>query len=171
MIQEICEHDKKSKSIDALISFLPLAVFAGGHSVISKQAFGLMEKSAAYALAVLATIVTYYLVYRFYLCSFRYSLAPAHKAGPFPPNTLTFERLVGNKARVYERVQMDEILALTAPGESLPLLAKEKSQSTSLTMLPSSSAHSLYYRRGGRLQRIYFHPTEELAGELRRAIR
>ena len=127
-----------------------------------------------YLMVVLALflVAAIYFIYRKRLCSYRYTLfyqdppegeldeygQPAKQ--PYPLGTVLFERMTGGKGRLYEALKPEDIVALLEPGEKY----SEKIgffNMARLTVYSAKTAHTLVFRRKGKLFGIYFHPTAE----------
>lgn len=128
-------------------------------------------------------IAVCFLVYKRRLSSYRFTVfnsTPAEgdldefgeqRKNPYPLGTFIAERMVGDKGRIMDIVSPAEMTALLAPGESMPDgEAARPAQTAFLSVDKRKTAHTLLYRRSGRLYSIAFHPTDELISILNEII-
>lgn len=122
-----------------------------------------------------------FFIFRRRLCTYRYTVIlerdecnktvkeTGEQEEP-PPGTLIAEQMIGDKPRVSEMVLPEEMLCI-ALRESLPEGSKERPKAVRITGRPAKTAHFLFYRRGGRLMRLEFHPDSALISHLPEKLR
>lgn len=175
MLQETSDNGKRSSRND-LILCVVLVLFIIFAKLISDAVRSLPSPYAGIGqLAIFLGIVGLcYLIYRKVLCSYRYTLiyaAPSEddldafgkpKVWPHPLGSLTIERMVGDKGKLYAQIQPQEYKAILAPG----ILAKEDAKKQCFTVLAKKSAHQLLYVQDGKTYLAYFSPSPEMAEKL-----
>lgn len=179
MLQEICENGKKNRNKDAAMPMIPVMFMILAYSIFAKVGLQPPWSIIAYALAFAVMAVVYYLVYRYYLSAFRYSLVYEPLASgevdafgdplsyPYPVGTIVFERLAGKGSRLYETVRTSELREVVAPGQPPSFEVSSRCVNAAYTPRTKKNAYTLYYERNGRLHRTYFHPTEQFITRLR----
>ncbi len=85
---------------------------------------------------------------------------------PWPVGAILFERMVGKKGKILEKIDPEELVALLAPGEAYSEKIGFFNRSR-LTCKRGKTAYTAVFRRKGRLYGILFHPTGELLGYIR----
>ena len=182
MYQETNEK-KSTKGGDLLlvVALIALIVFA---RVILNAIKALPYAGVAQLFVFAALIAICFLVYKRRLSSYRFTVFNSEPAdgdidefgeqrkNPYPLGTFIAERMVGDKGRVMDIVSPAEMTALLSAGESLPGGAEDArpAQRAFLSVDRRATAHTLVYRRSGRLYSIAFHPSEKLAGILNEII-
>lgn len=119
---------------------------------------------------VLALILAFLQIYKRRLCSYRYTVfhrePDPNERDAFgdpvrlshPLGTLVFQRIDGKKEKILEEIAPAEMVALLPPGESFdssglkPILAASG----------KASAHTLIYRRDGKVKALHFCPSEKM---------
>lgn len=181
MFQESVDRSHGSSRSD-LILFLMLVVafFAvGGIVLYLEKKFGSTIPRYVFIALVLAAV---YAVYRLRLIGYRYTIfyeAPKpvydprfddmmiHEDYPYPVGTVVFERIVSAKGTIIDTIDRSEIEALAKPGETADGFAVNGG-TANLGCRKPEKAYSLYYRRDGKLNLIYFDPSKEFLGYLDR---
>lgn len=123
-------------------------------------------------LMIMFVVGACYFIYRRRLCSYRYTIfyeqppeGELDEFGkqltqPYPLGSILFERMTGGRGKLYEGVAAYDFVALMAPGkkysEKIGFLNYSK-----ITVYSVKTAHTLIFRRKGKLYGIYFHPNEE----------
>lgn len=157
MHQSITARFNRTKSNDLAVTFLPLALAFGLRGVLQKASLSPAAFSAVQVVLVVFLIVAFAWSYRFYFRAFRCTLVERGDGKQvFPEGSLTFERLIGDKARIYERVLANEMLCLLEPGQDNVSLRPERN--FLLTAQRASGACRLFYRQGGHTYCAIFHP-------------
>ena len=129
-----------------------------------------MKKAMALLLALVAAC---YWIYRQRLCTYRYTIFfeqppegeldeyGEQATQPYPLGTILFDRMVSSKGKLYEGVNAHDFVALIPPGkkyeEKISFFNYAK-----LTVYPIKTAHTLVFRRKGKLYGIYFSPKPEM---------
>lgn len=159
MYRSVTARFHRTKSNDLAVTFLPLALAFGLRGVLrnaalSEAAFSIVQ------IALAAFLVAAFLwSYRFYFRSFRCTLVErGDQTQAFPAGSVTFERLIGDKSRIYERVLAKEILCLLEPGQDCGNAALQPERTFLLTAQPASDACRLIYRQSGHTYCAKFHP-------------
>ena len=181
MFQESVDRSHGSSRSD-LILFLMLVVafFAvGGIVLYLEKKFGSTIPRYVFIALVLAAV---YAVYRLRLIGYRYTIfyevpkpvydprfddMMIHEDYPYPVGTVVFERIVSAKGTIIDTIDRSEIEALAKPGETADGFAVNGG-TANLACRKPEKAYSLYYRRDGKLNMIYFDPSEEFLGYLDR---
>jgi len=181
MHQETNER-KSTKGGDILlvVALIALIVFA---RVLLNAIKSLPFAGVAQLFVFAGLIAACFLVYKRRLSSYRFTVFNSEPAegdldefgeqrkNPYPLGTFIAERMVGDKGRIMDIVSPAEMTALLAPGESLSGAEARPAQRAFLSVDKRQTAHTLVYRRSGRLYSIAFHPSEKLACILREIIR
>lgn len=172
MYQSTATRFIRSKNNDIFVNFMPLLLVVGIRGVIRNTniSSGVLRVTDIILAGFL--IIAFYTGQRFYFRSFRYTLVDRDKKSvdqqnDFPDGSLTVECLCGSKARIYEQVMAEEMLCLTAPGESVDLPVDVPAKVYRLTTCALGTAHRLYYRQDGVVYCAVFHPDEQQAALLR----
>ena len=156
----------RTRNGDMAVTFVPILLAFGLRGVLSTADIPRMAFNLIQVCLVIFVVAAFVLSYRFYFRSFRYTVVSSQGSGrkgsSYPPATLTFERFINRKSRIYERVRAGEMLCLLAPGEKYD----EKrfgtlSRRFNLTALSASTAHRLYYKQKGIVYCALFHPNKE----------
>ena len=166
----------RTRNGDMAVTFVPILLAFGLRGVLSTASIPRAAFNLIQVCLVIFVAAAFILSYRFYFRSFRYTVVSkqgaGRKGGSYPPGSLTFERFINRKSRIYERVRAGEMLCLLAPGE--PYDEKRfgaPSRRFNLTALSGSTAHRLYYRQKGIVYCALFHPSQEQAALLQSWIR
>ncbi len=160
---------ERSKTNDMIVTFLPIVLVFALRSVLRTADIPNSAFFAAQLVMALFLVAVFVLSYRFYFRTFRYTLVDlGRQERGYPAGSLTFERLMGDKARIYERVLSPEVLCLLEPGQEYDEKTYGAPAKTyDLTALPRSSAHRLYYRQESIVYCALFHPDPEQVEILR----
>ena len=169
MYQSVAARFERTKSNDLIITFLPLALAFGLRGVLQKAQLSAVGYYAGQAALAVFLVACFILAYRFYFRSFVYTVVDRggrESQRGYPPGSLTFERYLGEKSRIYERVLAKEVVAFVPPGQT-GAPAPRPFQTYCLTVKPGATASRLYYRQEGKLYCAVFHPSQEQAEVLR----
>lgn len=166
----------RSRNGDMAVTFVPILFAFGLRGVLSTANIPRTAFLIIQVCLVIFVVAAFILSYWFYFRYFRYTVVSkqgdGRKGSSYPPASLTFERLINQKSRIYERVRAREMLCLLAPGEAYD----EKrfgapAKQYNLTALSASTAHRLYYRQKGIVYCALFHPNAEQVSMLQSWIR
>ncbi len=83
--------------------------------------------------------------------------------------TLVFERMVGDKGKIAEVIEPENVLGIFNPDEAIPEEFKIK-RSMSMTVLSRKTAHKIVYASKKGHDCIYFHPSENFITTLRKTL-
>lgn len=154
----------RSKNNDLFVTFFPLALAFGIRGLLQKAQLAPSLFLISQILLGIFLAAAFFLSYRFYFKSFRYTLVEKRENGHlgFPAGSLTFERVFGDKKRIYERVMADEMLGLSTPGVPAPPAEKVAAKNTyCLTAQSAQAACRLYYRQHNTTYCAVFYPDEQ----------
>ena len=179
MHQETVQGGKESAKVDFIIVVAFVFVILFIRQIIDLVAALPAPFNAIGQLALLAgVVVVLALVYDRRISGYRYTIVYRQieegeenefghaKPYPWPVGAILFERIVGKKGKILEKIDPEEFVALLAPGETYPERVGFLNSSR-LTVKRSKTAHTALFRRKGRLYAIVFHPTEEMVGYIR----
>ena len=161
MYESTVERFERTQNNDLFVTFVPILLVFGLRGVLKSQ----MRPTAFLILQIvmaIALVIWFVLSYRFYFRAFRYVMVDDNRAHHYPVYSLTFERLLSKKSRIYERVMGNEMLCLLGPAEAYDEArfgASEKPYV--LTALSEATAMRLYYKQDGKVYCAKFHPDEE----------
>lgn len=180
MYQQTQENAKGGKKADlALAGAILLIMILMNRFSSAISAFIPPAAVQAVMFAGLATLC--FVIFRRRLCTYRYTVIlerdesvkedkEIREHEELPPGTLIAQQMIGDKPRVSEIVLPDEMLRI-ALRESHPAGFQERPKAVRITGRPAKTAHCLYYRRGGRLMRLEFHPDNALISHLPEKLR
>lgn len=94
---------------------------------------------------------------------------PIKKNNGVASGTLVFERMVGDKSKIGEVVEPQNILAIFNPDEEIPEELKP-SRSMNMTVLSRKTAHKVVYASKKGRDCIYFHASDEFVSMLRKTL-
>lgn len=161
MYESTVERFERTQNNDLFVTFVPILLVFGLRGVLKNQISSVAFLILQIVMA-LALIIWFLLSYRFYFRAFRYIMVDDNRAHHFPVYSLTFERLLSKKSRIYERVMGNEMLCLLDPGEAYDEAQFGVSEKPYvLTALSESTAMQLYYKQDGKVYCAKFHPDEE----------
>jgi len=151
---------------EMVVMMLPLFVAIGLRGVLKTMELSRALYLASQILLGVFLVICFILIFGFYFRSFLYTVVCDEAESRFPAGSLTFERFNKHKVRIYERVMVDEMLVLAAPGE---VVDREycSAKTYNLTARSAKTAHRLYYRQDGVTYCAVFHPDEEMQDILR----
>ena len=155
MKQVIVERFKRNRTADLCVTFLPILFAFGLRGVLQTTDIQVWLFNLVQIVLAALLIVFFVWSYLNYYRSFRYTLVDTESVfGGYPSGSLTFERLINKKSRIYERIMYQEARYLAAPGAAVPeQWAASKKNTYNLTVKRTSSAWRLYYAG--------FHPNQE----------
>ncbi len=186
MYQQPLQNQKNSSKLDLLlfILFIGIALFMRQITDFF-TALPAPWNTAGQILLFLMFIGICLFVYKRRLCSYRYTVifAPAPEGEldpygnplewPWPIGTVLFERMVSNKGNLVEEVPPAELLALLSPGQAPESGLLENGgkkpnyfNTTRMTRYSAKKAHTLVFRRKGKIRYIAFHPDETMCGHI-----
>ncbi len=161
----------RSRNNDLALTFVPILFAFGLRGVLSSADIPQTLFMIIQILLVAFVVAAFVLSYWFYFRYFRYTVVDkgeGKKGNSFPAGSLTFERLINKKARIYERVMAKEMLCLLAPGEDYDAARFGAPAKTyNLTAKAVSTAYRLYYRQEKTVYCALFHPDAEQIQVLR----
>lgn len=180
MHQESVDRLNNSAKSDLLLLIaLIVAFFAlGGVFTALKN---LLDSSIPQYIFVILVVVAAYLIYRFRLLGYRYTLfykAPEpeyderfgemmlHEDYPYPVGTLVIERIVSAKGTILNVIAREEMRCLIQAGEACPE-EYSNAQPINRTFAKQDKAASLIFRRENKNYRLYFSASAELVSLLR----
>ena len=175
MFQESIDKFGNSSWKDILLFVLLIVVFfsVGGVVLYLEKVFG-GTKAPRYIYIAIA-FVAIYLIYRFRILGFRYTVfykAPKpefdprfndmmlHEDYPYPVGTVVFEKTASAKGKILAAVSRDRIKAFLKPGEKYAEPEKI-SDTMNLSCGKIEKAHSIVYEKDGKLCCIYFKPSQK----------
>ncbi len=176
MFQESVDRSHGSSKSDLILFLVLIAAFFTVGAIVFwlENKFGSSIPRYVFIAAVLAAL---YLVYRLRIVGYRYTVfyeAPKpvydarfddmmlHEDYPYPVGTVVFERIVSAKGTVLLTVDRSEIECLLKPGETSP--GPSPDAVYNLACRKAEQAHSLFFRKDGRLVLVLFDPSEEFLG-------
>ena len=182
MFQESVDRSHGSSKSDLILFLVLIAAFFTVGAIVFwlENKFGSSIPRYVFIAAVLAAL---YIVYRLRIVGYRYTVfyeAPKpvydarfddmmlHEDYPYPVGTIVFERIVSAKGTVLLTVDKSEIECLLKPGETSPGLSPDAVYN--LACRKAEQAHSLFFRKDGRLVLVLFDPSEEFLGYVGRII-
>lgn len=177
MLQEREETPRRSPIRDLILVFVLLALIILARGIMTAVRT-LPYGGALQILLFLLVILLVYGVYKKFILDYRYTLTFAEpdpadvdafgdvRKNPYPLGSLIVERMVGDKAKLFEAVMPEEYVCLLPPAADGPVGAGEKYKTLHLTVRSKKQAYSLYFRRSGTLYRLFFAPSAAFAAKL-----
>ena len=177
MFQESIDRFGNASWKDILLFVLLIVVFFSFGALVMylEKVFG-GSKAPRYIFIAIALIAVY-LIYRFRIIGFRYTIfykvpkpefdprfndMMLHEDYPYPVGTIVFEKTASAKGKVLAAISREQITAFLKPGEKYEDSDKI-SENQNFSCKKAEKAHSLIYEKDGRLCRIYFHPSDEFS--------
>lgn len=173
MYQSEASRFVRTKSNDLTITFLPLLLAFGLRGVLKTMKIPGNIFMAIQVFLACFLVAVFVLSYRFYFRTFRYTIVDrdakrSDSRCQFPKGSLTFERLMGDKARIYERVMASEMLCLLEPNQTYDAARfGTPSKTYNLRAKAPATAYRLYYQQEGIVYCARFHPDEQQVSVLR----
>ena len=174
MYQESDDKMKGSALKDTVLIILLIAAFFAIGAIAAKLRSGFDNNLPIYVFGILCALCVY-LVYRLRVVGYRYTVfyePPKaeydarfddyimHEDYPYPVGTFVVERTVSAKGEILITVDKADMLRLLAPGERFD----EVDETLNYSCHSKSKAHSLLFKDGSRIIRLYFSPSAELRG-------
>jgi hypothetical protein len=183
MFQESVDRSHGSSKSDLILFLILVAAFFGIGGIVLLLESKINSTIPRYAFIALV-LAGVYLIYRYRLIGYRYTVfyeAPKpvydarfddmmiHEDYPYPVGTVVFERIVSAKGVILLTVDKSEIEAICKPGEEKPEAVVD-GVSNNVACRKESKSYCMYYRKDGRLNKLYFDPSEQFLGYLERII-
>ena len=170
MYESTVERFPRSANNDMFVTFFPILLAFGLRGLlqnrVSQAAFLVLQIVMAICL-----VIWIFLIFRYYFRAFHYILVGDESIHSYPARSLTFERVINKRSRIYERVMSGEMLCLLTPGESYDAVRFGPVADTYvLTPLQKATAMRLYYKQGEAVYCAMFHPNTEQIQLLKRWI-
>lgn len=181
MFQESVDRSHGSSRSDLILFIVLVAAFFGIGAIVLLLESKIDSKIPRYVFIALV-LAGVYLIYRYRLIGYRYTVfyeAPKpvydarfddmmiHEDYPYPVGTVVFERIVSAKGVILLTVDKSEIEAVTKPGEEKPELTADGAVNN-IACRKTGKAHCMYYRKDGKLNKLYFDPSEQFLGYIER---
>jgi hypothetical protein len=181
MFQESVDRSHGSSKFDLFLFLILVAAFFGIGAVVLLLESSIHSTIPRYVFIALV-LVCVYLVYRYRLIGYRYTVffeepkpvydprfddMMIHEDYPYPVGTVVFERIVSAKGVILLTVDKSEIEKILKPGEE-PSNASVDGATNNIACRKNAKAHCMYYRKDGKLNRLYFDPSNEFLGYLDR---
>ena len=182
MFQLSVDRSHGNSKFDLFLFISLIVLFFGGGAIMLALEKALASSIPRYVFFACALAVLF-VIYRVRIVGYRYTVfyeAPKpvydprfddmmlHEDYPYPVGTLVFERIVSAKGTILFTVDRSEIVALALPGEAAGDFTED--QSLNLACQKEQESHSLYFRKDGKLIRLYFAPDEEFLACLEKAL-
>ena len=183
MYQQTNDNQKFSSVVDIILVIAVLAIIVFIKSITNFFTTSLPAPfNAICNIALLFLIVGFCLfVYKRRLCSYRYAIyyqEPEVReedafgdpvSWPYPLGAVTFERMTGGRGKLCEGMDPKDFVALLEPGEKYEVNGEKISffNYARLTVYSARTAHTLVFRRKGKLYGIYFHPNEDFIAHMK----
>lgn len=182
MYQQSCENKKGSSTVDVILIIALIAVIILIRRLVDLAAtlpnpFNYIGQAAI----VIVAVALCYLLYTRRITHFRYSIIykqvgegeenifGQQQPYPWPEGTVLIERMVAEKGKLLEKIDPDELVELSAPGEA----PKERVPSLDMNNFTGGKrdeARILVYRRRGKLCGARLSPDETMAGYIAEAV-
>ena len=181
MFQESVDRSHGSAKSDLVLFILLIIAFFTVGSVVFLLEKSLDSKLPRY-IFIGAVLVCLYLVYRLRIVGYRYTVfheepkpvydprfddMMIHEDYPYPVGTIVIERIVSAKGTILFTIDKSEIKALAKPGEESGLVADS---TFNAACRKPEQAHSLFFSKDGKLNRLYFDPSEEFFGYVQKLL-
>lgn len=155
------ERFPRSAHSDMFVIFFPIFLAFGLRgllrSYISQAAFLVLQ-----AVMAICLVLWIFLIFRYYFRSFHYVLVGDESIHSYPARSLTFERVINKKSRIYERVMSGEVLCLLTSEQTYDVERFGTLADTFvLTPLKKKTAMRLYYKQDKAVYCAVFHPNAE----------
>lgn len=174
MYQESDDRIKGTALKDTVLFIILIAAFFVIGGIVTAIKAKLDNNIPIYVFAALAAVCVY-LIYRLRIVGYRYTVfykepEPeydprfddyiTHEDYPYPVGTFVVERTVSAKGEIIDAVSADSIIAFLEPGSEYAGVDEE----LVCCSHRKAVAHSLVYKKDGRVIRMYICPSDELKG-------
>lgn len=153
---------EQSENNSLYLTFLPILIFFGGYTFARAKIADLTISWIVRGIVIVVFFACIFCAYKFYFRSFLYTLVEADRGNrQYPSESLTFERKINKKSRIYERIFKKEMLCLLCPDEKYDSKKYGVSEKPyNLTIYKKATAYRLYYKQQGVVYCALIHPDE-----------
>lgn len=179
MLQEMAKSPKNSALGDFLIMIAIIAAIVFMRYIANLISL-LPYAGLFHVVLLLSAAAACFLIYKTRILSYRYTLITQEEPDEeargehgeengldMPPGTVIFERMTGDKTNTAQAIAPNDIQGLFGPGGAP---CEKPQKSAMMTALARKTAHSITFINNGRLERIYFHPSDAFVEKLRESM-